>query len=83
MTESDLYRCRLCGHTSSNPSEMANCGNCGGIAQMIPNTPRTGPTATVPRDCPDAVIEAFAGSIPAADMVTIYAKIIRLAEVRK
>lgn len=78
----DAYRCRVCGHTTSNVSEMANCGNCGAIASMLTNHPSPD-YARIPRECPDSVIEAFAASIAPADMVSIYAKIVRLAEVRK
>lgn len=76
----DAYRCRVCGHTTSNVSEMANCGNCGAIASMLANTPREPDTVRIPRECPDAVIEALANwDLGPGDVASFYAKIVAIA----
>jgi hypothetical protein len=78
----DAYRCRVCGHTSSHVSEIANCGHCGAASSMIPNTPRASrDVVTMPRDCPEHVIEAFVGTMDAGDVAALYAKFVRLARI--
>jgi len=48
---------------------------------MIPNTARVDAAETVriPRECPEHVIEAFAGTMDSGDVAALYAKFVRLA----
>lgn len=77
----DAYRCRVCGHTCSLASSVVNCPHCLAPNSMIPNTARVDAAETVriPRECPEHVIEAFAGTMDSGDVAALYAKFVRLA----
>lgn len=70
------YRCRVCGYRAEDCASPYTCRHCQTVGSMIPDV--LSASVKMPRECPDHVIAACP-ELPAADVVSLYAKFVRLA----
>lgn len=80
-----IHKCNLCGTRSDKAAELHRngytCPNCEAPGAMVLSDDPP-PYALLPRLCPDEVLAGFSGAYEPDVVASIYAKIIRLAEIK-